>query len=95
MVGVVMQLPHLHHLYTPVPDKHSISGVDVLEDGLGFKAWRVWCGAGAGGGARHKAAASSLVCKGWNIQSVGAPGARTPSSTHCPPSGKCNLPNPF
>ena len=34
VVGVV-QLPHLHHLYTPVPDKHPVSGVDVLEDGLG------------------------------------------------------------
>ena len=33
------------------------------------------------GGGRRPPQSRSLVCKGWNIQSVGAPGARTPCSS--------------
>ena len=89
MVGVACQL-HLLHLHTPVPDKRSVSGVDVLEDGLGCSR-RGGCGAAGCGGRRPatKPQPAASYAKDGIFSQWGRP-APAPL-LHCtPPSGKCN-----
>ena len=71
-------MPGLTRGDAPAPDDEDYLGVDVLEDGLGFLGVAgVVAVGGSGAAPATKPQQHSLVCKGWNIQSVGAPRART------------------
>ena len=89
----MVQLPHLHHLHTPVPDLPS-PGLMYLKTGWveQSKAWRVWCGAGRGAAPATKPQPAASYAKDGIFSQWGRPAPAPPAPL--PPIRQVQPPQP-